>query len=177
MGLLKFLGSLLFGSGPKEPKFQFINQPFVLRIFHHKCDQVSYTVDEDSLKVTEVKCNIGLIPGDTVIGCMAYDVRGKKFSDCQKYMSEKKANVVALTVLRVGDKFDNMVAQESKLPTPNQYHIYTCGQTVMPGTEEQAMLLLDDLYKTPCHHQTASAFGDPRASSSKVNCLYKNTIW
>ena len=109
------------------------------------------------MKVKEVLCNIGLLPGDTVIGCMGFDVRGKKYSDCQNYISQAEANVISITVLRVGDKFDLIVDRNKNLPNPTQYHIYCeCGTTWMPSTEDQAVQYLNALHKSPCTHQTAS---------------------
>lgn len=128
------------------------NHPFTLKVWFRKRPNL-FTLDEKTLKVKEVKCKMNIFPGDTIISCMGYDLRGKTYADYQKIISNH-ANVIWITVLRAEDIFEeHCLDPKYKLQRPTQHHIYCeCGIITLPTNEAGLNYEVKKLQKETCNH-------------------------
>ena len=132
------------------------NHPFTLKVWFRKRPNL-FTVDEKTLKVKEVLCKLPIIPGDTIISCMGYDLRGKTYDYYQNIFSNH-ANVIWMTVLRAGDIFEkHCLDPKNKLQHPTQHHIYCeCGLIILPSSEAGLNKAVKRLQNETCNHINVS---------------------
>ena len=128
------------------------NHPFTKEVFFRKRPNL-FTVEEGTLKVKEVFCKLPIHPGDTILSCMGYELRGKTYADYQKIF-DNHANVIWITFLEARDIFEEFCLNpKRRLQHPTQHLISCeCGYITLPRSKKELDKVVKIFQNKTCDH-------------------------